>query len=145
MTDTRPIIVEQTFAAPRTAVWKAITDADQMRQWYFEQMEDFRPEVGFETRFTVEHDGKVYRHVWRVTEVVPTERITYSWQMDGLAGLGSTSWELTEVDGNTHLKLTNVGLHTFPQEDPSFHRESCRAGWRYFLNERLPEWLRDNV
>ncbi len=142
MTDTTPIIVEQTLEASRAVVWDAITRADLMRKWYFEQIEDFRPEVGFETRFTVEHEGKSYRHVWRVTEVVPLQRLTYSWQYEGLPGQGSTMWELSGADGDVQLKLTNVGLHSFPQDDPAFSRESCQGGWRYFLGERLPAFLR---
>ncbi len=35
------IVVEQTYGAPIAVVWKAITDKDQMRQWFFEPMTDF--------------------------------------------------------------------------------------------------------
>src|SRR4030095_523220 len=46
-----PIILERTFDAPVEKVWKAITDIDQMKQWYFPQLENFKPEEGFETEF----------------------------------------------------------------------------------------------
>ena len=42
-----PIIVEHSFDASAETVWRAITDVDQMRQWYFENIPDFRAEVGF--------------------------------------------------------------------------------------------------
>ena len=48
-----PIVVEQTFNAPMAVVWKAITDKDQMRRWFFKTMTDFEPEIGFETQFNV--------------------------------------------------------------------------------------------
>ena len=34
------IIIERTFNAPVDAVWNAITDKDQMKQWYFFQLDD---------------------------------------------------------------------------------------------------------
>lgn len=42
-----PIIVEQTFNTTIDSVWKAITEIKQMRQWYFENIPTFKPEVGF--------------------------------------------------------------------------------------------------
>ena len=66
-----PIVVEQTFNAPVKAVWKAITDKDQMRQWFFETMIDFDPESGFETQFNVRCEDRDYSHLWKVTDVVP--------------------------------------------------------------------------
>ncbi|MGD9548878.1 MAG: SRPBCC domain-containing protein [Candidatus Krumholzibacteriia bacterium] len=141
MTGMPPIVVELSVAASRHAVWKAITDPDDMRRWYFEQMEDFQPRVGFETRFTVRHGGRDYRHVWRVTEVVPQIKITYTWKYEGLPGEGATTWELSDSDGGTTLTLTNTGLESFPRNDPAFTRESCEGGWRYFIKERLAHHL----
>jgi len=48
-----PIIVEQTFDAHIKKVWNAITNLDQMKQWFFENIKSFNPEVGFETQFEV--------------------------------------------------------------------------------------------
>jgi uncharacterized protein YndB with AHSA1/START domain len=48
-----PIVVEQTFNAPIDTVWNSITQIDLMRRWFFENIPDFRPEVGFETQFKV--------------------------------------------------------------------------------------------
>ncbi len=55
-----PIVVEQFYKVPIQVVWKAITDKDQMRRWYFEPMADFRPEVGFETKFAVQFESQQY-------------------------------------------------------------------------------------
>ena len=56
------IVVEQTFNAPIAVVWKAITDKDQMCQWFFETMTDFEPELSFETQFNVRCEDRDYRH-----------------------------------------------------------------------------------
>jgi uncharacterized protein YndB with AHSA1/START domain len=44
-------VIERTFDAPAEIVWKAITDKDDMKQWYFD-LPAFKPEAGFEFRFT---------------------------------------------------------------------------------------------
>ena len=36
------VIVERTFDAPVARVWKALTDVEQMRQWYFD-LKEFKP------------------------------------------------------------------------------------------------------
>ena len=77
-----PIVVEQTFNAPIDAVWKSITEIDQMRQWYFDNIPAFKPEVGFETQFNVQSQGRDFLHMWKVTEVVPEKMITYNWKYD---------------------------------------------------------------
>ena len=75
--DEAPIVVDQWFAASIEAVWSAITDIDEMRQWYFDNIPGFKPEVGFETQFTVFNEGRVFPHLWTVTEVVPLGKIAY--------------------------------------------------------------------
>jgi len=71
------VVIERTFDAPVARVWKALTDVDQMREWYFD-LKEFKPQVGFEFEFVVEHEGNSYHHLCRVTEVVPQKRIAYT-------------------------------------------------------------------
>jgi len=136
-----PHVLEQTFNNPAAVVWKAITDADQMRQWFFEAMEDFKAEVGFETQFNVVCDGRDFMHVWKVTEVVPQKRIAYSWLYEGYPGDSTVVWELSETSDGTKLLFTHVFRESFPQDEPAFTRESCRGGWDYFVHESLPAFL----
>lgn len=137
----KPIVVEQRFPVQPDAVWLAVTKPDLMRQWYFEAIEDFRPEVGFETEFDVESGGRIFRHRWKVTGVVPGESITYTWRYGGFPGLGSTAWKLSKTDDGTKLVLICTGIESFPQDIPEFTRESCRAGWEYFIQQSLPSFL----
>ncbi len=139
-----PVIVEQTFPVPLPRLWRAITDPDEMREWFFTELEDFRPEPGFHTEFDVHHDGKTYRHVWTITEVVPQEKIVYDWSYAGMPGRGHVVFELAETDdGGSRLKLTNTVSEAFPEDDPAFRRESAVEGWTYFINGRLPAFLTD--
>ena len=136
-----PIVVEQTYNAPIALVWKAITDKDQMRQWFFEPMTDFEPEVGFETEFDVQCEGQNFPHQWKVTEVVPEKRIAYGWRYEGCPGNSTVVWELSETPGGTKLTLTHEGIETFPQDNPAFSREGCQGGWDYLLHESLKAFL----
>ena len=44
---TEAVVIERTFNAAVARVWEALTDADEMRVWYFD-LKEFKPEVGFE-------------------------------------------------------------------------------------------------
>ena len=136
-----PIVVEQIFNAPISVVWKAITDTDQMRRWFFETMTNFEPAVGFQTQFNVRVEDQDYPHQWKVTDVVPEKRIVYDWRYGGYPGDSSVTWELSETPHGTKLTLTHKGIETFPQDDPMFSRESGHAGWGYFLHESLKAFL----
>jgi len=46
-----PIIVKNTYSASIEKVWSAITNVEQMTQWFFNNIPDFRPEIGFATQF----------------------------------------------------------------------------------------------
>jgi uncharacterized protein YndB with AHSA1/START domain len=74
-----PIILERTFNAPADKVWKALTNIDQIRQWYF-KLEDFKAEPGFEFQFEGGPDDRKYLHKCRITEVVPGKKLKYSWR-----------------------------------------------------------------
>ena len=136
-----PIIVEEIYQVPLEKVWSALTDIEEMKQWYFDNIPAFRPEVGFETQFDVKSEDRVFPHQWRVTEVLPPQMITYTWKFDGYEGDSFVSFELFDQKEATKLKLTVQILESFPQDIPEFTRESCIAGWSFFLKERLKEFL----
>jgi len=140
-TNTDPIIVEQTYSAPVDVVWRAITDEDQMRKWYFDTIADFKAEPGFETEFNVRAEGRDFLHRWKVTEVVPLKKIAYDWSYEGIPGDSTVTWKLSETPDGTKLRLSHDGNETFPRDDPMFTREAGQAGWKYFLQDSLKEFL----
>ena len=54
MTSIQPFTIERTLNAPAEKVWKAITDKEQMKQWYFD-IAEFEPTIGFEFTFSGEN------------------------------------------------------------------------------------------
>ena len=138
----KPVIVEETFDASVNEVWDAITRADRMREWFFDNIPNFKPEVGFETRFSVRSGDRVFPHRWHVQEVVPQQILRYGWKYDGYAGDASVVFVLSKAGPGTKLELILTVLEDFPDDIPEFKRESCVAGWEYFIGERLKAYLK---
>lgn len=135
-----PFVIERIFNAPIEKVWKAITDKEQMKQWYFD-LDDFKPEVGFEFQFEGGKDGNCYLHLCKITEVVPGKKITYSWRYDGYEGNSFVTWELFEDGNKTRLRLTHAGLETFPASNPDLAKENFVQGWTHIVGTSLKDFL----
>ena len=137
------VVIERTFDAPVVRVWKAITDVEAMRRWYFD-LKEFKPEVGFEFEFIVEHEGTKYHHLCKITEVIPQKKLAYTWRYQGHEGDSLVTFELFPEDGKTRLKLTHEGLETFPKT-PSFARKNFMEGWTQIIGTSLKEFLEGDV
>jgi uncharacterized protein YndB with AHSA1/START domain len=136
---TDAVVLERTFKAPVARVWKALTDVDQMREWYFD-LKEFKPEVGFEFGFVVEHEGNTYDHRCRITEVISQKKIAYTWRYHGHEGDSLVTFELFPEDEKTRLKLTHEGLDTFPKT-AAFVRENFEKGWTAIIGTELKQFL----
>ncbi len=137
-----PIIIERTLNASVDVVWKAITDKDQMKQWYFEPLDDFKPEVGFQTQFNVRNGGKDYLHIWKVTKVHPGKIISYEWKFRGFPGNSSVTFELNAVGKKTNVKLTHKGIETFlADRNPALARENFVEGWTSLIGKSLKDFV----
>jgi len=140
MTKQAPFVIERTYNAPIEKVWKAITNNDDMKQWYF-KLDDFKPEVGFEFQFEGGDASKTYLHHCKVTAVIPGKKITYSWSYEGYEGMSFVTWELFDEGDKTKLVLTHEGLETFPQNNPSFASESFAKGWTHITGISLKDFV----
>ena len=137
----KPIIIERTFKTTPSKLWNALTDNKEMKHWYF-NLEDFRAEVGFQFQFSGgPSPDKQYLHLCDVTEVIPEQKLTYSWKYKGYAGISFVSFELFPDGENTKLKLTHEGLESFPNENADFARHNFEEGWDSIINESLQKYL----
>ncbi len=139
--DDQPIVVEQAFKSSIDNVWKAVTEAPKMRQWFFDNIPSFKPEVGFKTQFNVTSGDRNFLHKWEITEVVPQKLITYNWKYEGYPGNSFVTFELSENNNSTNLTLTHDIVEDFPDDIPEFSRESCIGGWEYFIKQSLNKYL----
>jgi uncharacterized protein YndB with AHSA1/START domain len=133
---TDPLIIERTFNASSERVWKAITDANEMRHWYFD-IGEFKPDIGFEFRFQGGTNDKQYLHLCKVTEVITGKKLAYSWRYDGYDGNSFVTFELFEEDNNTRFVLTHQGLESFPNDENAFAKESFAEGWTHIIGTSL--------
>ncbi len=95
----------------------------------------------FETRFSVISEGRVFIHNWKVTEVIPLKAICYTWLYYNYIGKASVTFHIKEIVGKALLTVTCLVLDSFDKGVPEFSRESCLAGWKYFIQQRLVEYL----
>jgi uncharacterized protein YndB with AHSA1/START domain len=131
--------IERTFNAPVARVWEALTDVDEMRQWYFD-LKEFKPERGFEFEFSVEHQGMTYHHLCKVTEVIPQKKLAYTWRYKGEPGDSLVTFELFAEGDRTRLKLTHEGIETFPKTAASA-RKNFEAGWTEIIGSELKQFV----
>jgi uncharacterized protein YndB with AHSA1/START domain len=138
--ETAPFTIERTFHAPVEKVWKAITSRDEMSNWYF-NMEEFRPEVGFEFEFTGGSEEEQYVHKCKVLTAEVNKKLAYSWVYENYPGYSVVTFELFPEGDKTRLKLTHEGLETFPQNKKDFGRDSFSAGWTEIIGTFLKNSL----
>lgn len=141
-----PVVVEKVFDASPEVVWKAITNRDQMKAWYFENLNSFKPEVGFQTQFNVRAGDKDYLHLWTVTAVVPGRKLAYAWKYAGYPGESLVTFELAAEGERTRLTVTHEGLETFlPETHPGLARGNFVKGWTGLVGTSLAQFVEKRV
>ncbi|HEY5824621.1 MAG TPA: SRPBCC domain-containing protein [Cyclobacteriaceae bacterium] len=136
-----PITIERTYNSPIDRVWKALTEKEKMKQWYFD-LNEFKPQVGFEFTFAGQgHMGEKYIHLCKITEVITGKKLAYSWRYDGYEGNSVVTFELFEEGENkTRLKLTHEGIETFPASK-DFALSSFQGGWTELIGSSLKNFV----
>jgi uncharacterized protein YndB with AHSA1/START domain len=141
--ENQPIIIEETLDAQISKVWKAISDKNEMKHWYFD-LEEFKPEVGFKFEFSGGmDDGKNYLHLCKVTSAKPNKLLSYTWKYKDYEGESEVIFELIDQVDQTLLKLTLEGLKTFPKDNPDFAVHNFVQGWNEIIHKSLKEYLED--
>jgi uncharacterized protein YndB with AHSA1/START domain len=133
-----PFILEEVYQVPKEKVWKALTDAGSLRQWYFPQLLQFEPVTGFEFKFA--DDGSPYQKKWQVTQVESGTVLAHNWAYDGYPGQSEVTFELSGSGQKTKLRLSHTGLASFPK-DPHFARARFENGWKTILGRNLRNYL----
>jgi uncharacterized protein YndB with AHSA1/START domain len=135
--------IERTYNAPVERVWKAITDKDEMKQWYFD-LKEFKAEPGFRFEFDGGDGQKIFHHICVVTEVVVNRKLAYTWRYDGQEGDSLVTFELFAEGARTRVKLTHDGLESFPPL-AEFARNNFVEGWTDIIGNLLKAYLERNA
>lgn len=139
-----PVIVEKVYSAPVKKVWQALTDKEQMKEWYF-SLEEFIPKPGFTFQFEGGDEVKKYLHECTVTEVIPEKKLAYTWKYPGYNGISLVTFSLVDEGATTRLTLTHSGLHTFPLSNIEFAKVNFMEGWQHLLGKALNDFLISKV
>ncbi|MBA2499381.1 MAG: SRPBCC domain-containing protein [Chitinophagaceae bacterium] len=137
-TSADPIVKVVVLNAPVDQVWKAITDKNEMKNWYFD-LPEFEPKVGAKFQFYGENEGRRFLHLCEVKEVVEYEKISYTWMYEGQNIETLVSFELFPEGAQTRVKLTHTGLEKLPQ-DRDFAKSNFDKGWTEIIQKSLKEY-----
>ena len=137
-----PIIVSAFYPTKRSEVWSALSSKEEMIQWYFPQIPFFETVVGTKIEFLVENEGRSFTHQWTILEADPPNCLLHTWSYQEHSGEATMRFDLTDTSEGTEVTATCTVLKDFPQDIPEFKRESCVAGWDYFLNQALAGYLK---
>jgi uncharacterized protein YndB with AHSA1/START domain len=131
MTDTRTIEQSLTVEAPREQVFRALTDADELKRWWITDGTS-EPRTGGRFRYEWRMADASLDHVQQgaYEEVVDGERVSYPWSA-GPAGDTRVTFALADRDGTTEVTLTHAGFAAAP-ETAEIHDRHVQ-GWQGFL------------
>ena len=131
--ETQDIVVDEVFPHAPGTIWKALTNGELIGRWLMVPT-GFAAVKG--TQFTFQTtpggawDGVIH---CEVVEVIPNERLTYSWTGGHEANIGYgapldtvVTWTLSRVAGGTRLRLVHSGFIT-PTNDSAF--KTMSGGW----------------
>ena len=133
--DTRAIMVDETFPHTPNVVWRVLTTPELMSRWLKMTPTGFVAEVGnqftYQTTPAGKWDGKIR---CEVLELVPDERLVYSWRGGHADNIGygslldlTVSMFLEPVEGGTKLRVIHSGFD-LPRNETAFSGMS--GGWK---------------
>ena len=131
----REIRIERIFDAPRSKVWKAMTDPNLVAQWWGRGnklvIEKFEPVRGGHWRFVEHADGQQHGFEGRFREVTPEERVVQTFEWDGLPGHTIVQTMSLEDLGDGRTRIVSVSLFFTTEERDGMLQSGMEGG----LNE----------
>ena len=144
MAENDRLVLEKIYNAPIHVVWKAITDREQLKQWYFDFSVDFKLEIGHQFDwYAGPPNGKQWLHRGKILEIVEGSKLVYTWEYPGYTGSSKVIWELRAIDNNTtKLIFTHIFTVPFDVKEEALSRKNFAEGWNYIINIGLVEFLK---
>ena len=120
---TDQIVKETVLRAPRSRVWKAVSDAQEFGEWFRVDLsgQTFRPGEPVQGKMTYPgYEGMPFEMV--VADIEPERLFSFRWHPYGIdpnydysdEPMTLVEFELEEVDGGTKLTVTESGFDNIP-------------------------------
>ena len=130
----RVATAETDIRAPRSKVWRALTDPDEIQKYMFGSRVETDWKPGSRITWKGEYEGKSYEDKGEVLEVEPERRLKLthfspsSGDEDVPENYHTLVYELDESDGKTHVSLSQDNNKS---EEAAEH---SRANWDKMLS-----------
>jgi len=132
---TRDIVVDEVFPHAPETIWKTLTSGALMARWIDMTPTGFEPLKGnrftFQTTAGGAWDGVIH---CEVLEVIPNERLVFSWKSgnEGNVGYGSrvdtiVTFTLSRTQNGARLRLVHSGF-VLPKNETAF--KNMGEGWK---------------
>jgi uncharacterized protein YndB with AHSA1/START domain len=132
---TREIVVEANLPHGPEAIWKALTTGELIGRWLQMTPTGFEAVKGkqftYQTTAAGAWDGVIR---CQVLEVIPQQRLVYSWKggHESNVGYGSlldtvVTWTLQKIERGTRLRMVHSGF-VLPRNDGAY--KNMTGGWR---------------
>lgn len=136
-----PIIIEQKVNASAEKVWKALTDINEMKIWYFD-IPDFIPEEGAVFNFYEPGDEKKYHHQAEILEIIPEKKLKHTWFYPEFSDQKTiVTWELEAQGESTWIRLTHENIDGFNDLGENFSEKAFKEGWTQLTEQSLKRYL----
>lgn len=122
---TYAVVIEREMAHPPEKVWRALTQADLVKEWLMEG--DFQAAVGhkfdFRARPVATWDGVIH---CEVLVVEAYKRLSYTWSALGLDSV--VRFTLTPTEKGTMVRVEQSGFRS--EQDAAY--KGAKYGWQKF-------------
>jgi uncharacterized protein YndB with AHSA1/START domain len=128
----REIHTERIFNAPRERVWRAMTDPALVAQWWGRGnklvVERLEVERGGHWRFVEHSDHGAHGFEGRFREVVPLERMSQTFEWDGMPGYPAVQTLTLEDLGDGRTRVVGTTMFFTPEERDGMVHSGMEGG-----------------
>lgn len=135
MTGADRIVVNAEIAAPRDAVWRALTEEARITEWWGSYVSlDARPGGRLTERWT-DDGGREVVTSGEVVRLAAPQMLELTWADDDWDGSTRVLFQLTQAADATRLTLTHSGWEALPSSSRERLIHEHASGWsRHMAN-----------
>lgn len=138
------LVVQTIYPVDRFRLWSYLTELTHLQKWFFKEIKTFQPIKGFKTQFSIEHNAKIFTHLWTIRHIIPQKKLVLGWQYQEYKGDSETVFALSDCENGTMLTLSAYILDPFPALE-EFSQKSMKNGWTTLLKNQLKPYVNETI